>query len=69
MCDHEGTLQNEYIDFTMKAKLILTQFGGTFEMLRFDEKSFLDTLMDITPYWVHKLTNAIHADSPGVDTN
>ena len=48
----------------MKTKLILKQFGGTFGTLRFDERSFFNTLLGFTPYWDYKPTNAIHADSP-----
>ena len=53
----------------MKSKLIMTRFGLTFGKLRFDEKSFLNTLLGFTPYWDYKPTNAIHADSPGVYTS
>ena len=38
--DHEGTLQIEYDDISMKTKLGLAGFGGTFGTLRFDERSF-----------------------------
>ena len=48
----------------MKAKPISIRFGGTFETLSFDEKSFLNTLLGYTLYWVYKPTNAIYADSP-----
>ena len=67
--DHEGTLQIEYDDLNEKTKLILTRFGSTFGTLRFDEKSFFDSLLDFTPFWDYKPTNAIHADSPGVFTS
>ena len=50
MGDHEGTLQIEYDDDTMKTKLVLTRFGSTFGTLRFDERSFFDTLLCFTPY-------------------
>ena len=53
----------------MKTKLILTRFGSTFGTLRFDERSFFSTLLGFTPYWDHKPTNAIHADSSGVYTS
>ena len=43
MGDHEGTLQFEYGDIIMKAKLILIRFGWTFETLRFDERSLLNS--------------------------
>ena len=42
--DHEKTLQIEYDDIRMKAKLIFTRFVGTFDTLRFNEKSFFNTL-------------------------
>ena len=54
---------------TRKPNLFLTRFGSTFGTLRFDEKSFFNTLLGFTPYWDYKPTNAIHADSPGVYTN
>ena len=50
----------------MKTELILTRFGSTFGTLKFDEKSFFDTLLGFTPFWDYKPTNAFHADSPGV---
>ena len=50
----------------MKAEVILTRFGSLSGTLRFDEKSFSNTLLGFTPYWDHKPTNAIYADSPGV---
>ena len=52
----------------MKTKHSLTCFGGTFGTLRFDENSFFNTLLGITPCWDYKPTNAIQADSPGVYT-
>ena len=64
--DHEGTLQIKNDDLNKKVKLILTRFGLTFGTLRFDEKSFFNTLLGFDPYWDYKPTNAIHADSPGV---
>ena len=36
MGDHEGTLQFEYDDSSMKTTLILTRFGGTLGMLKFN---------------------------------
>ena len=68
MGDHGGTQEIEYDDFSMKTKLILNQFSETFETLRFDENSFLNTLIDFIPYWDYWPTNAIHADRPGVYT-
>ena len=53
----------------MKAEPILTHFAGTSGTLGFDEKSVLETLLDFTPYWVFKPTNAIYADSRGVYTS
>ena len=67
--DHEGTLQIEYDDSNKKVKLILTRFDGTFGTLRFDNKSFLRSLLGFTSYWDYKPTNATHADSPGVYTS
>ena len=52
----------------MKTKPILTHSGGTFGVLRFDERTFLDSFLNFKPYWNHKPTNAIHAVSPGVYT-
>ena len=52
MGDHERTLQienDDFDDFTMKTKLISTRFPGTIGTLRFDEKSFLNTLLGFTP--------------------
>ena len=69
MGDHEGTLQIEYCDISMRKKPNLTRFGGNFGTLRFDEKIFLKILLGFTPYWDYKPTNAIHADSPGVYTS
>ena len=66
--DHEGTLQFEYDDLGKKVKLILTRFGSTFGILKFDKKSFFHTLLKFEPYWDYKPTNAIHADSPGIYT-
>ena len=37
---HEGTLQLKNYDISMKTKLVLTCFGGTFGTLRFDRKTF-----------------------------
>ena len=51
MGELEGTLQIEYDDMSMKTKLILTRFGGTFGRLRFDQRCFLNTLLGFTPFW------------------
>ena len=64
--DHEGTLQAFYDELNKKTKPILTGFGSTFRTLRFDEKSFFNTLLGFTAYWDFKPTNAVHADSLGV---
>ena len=48
--DHEGTLQIEYDGLNKKVKLILSRFGSTFGTLRFDEKSFFDTILGFAPY-------------------
>ena len=53
----------------METKLILTQFGGTFGTLRFNGKSFFNTLLKFEPHWDFKSTNAIHADSPDLVTS
>ena len=55
----------------MKRKLILNRLVVLLVLgtLRFDEKSFFNTLLGFTPYWDYKPTNAIHADSPGVYTS
>jgi len=69
MGDHEGTLKIEYGDISMKTKFILTRCGATFGTLRFDERSFFNTLLGFTPYWFYKPTNASYSDSPGVYTS
>ena len=68
ICDHEGTLQIEYDDNTMKTKLILKRFGKTFSTLRFEEACFFNSLLGFTPFWGYKPTNAINADFPGIYT-
>ena len=69
MGNNEGTLKTKYDDFSMETKLILIRFGGNFGTLRFDEKSFYNTLLRLTLYWDYKPNNAVHADSPGVYTS
>ena len=66
MGDHEKTQQFENDDFSTKSKPISTPFSRNFGTLRFDEKSFFNTLLCLTPYWVYKPTNAIHTVSPCV---
>ena len=60
MGDHERTLQIEFNDFSMKTKPISTRSGGIFGTIKFDEKSFFNTLLDFTPHWEYKPPNAIH---------
>ena len=67
--DHDRTLQNEYDDISMRAKLTLTRFGGNFGTLGFDEKSFFNTFLVFTPCWDYEPIKAIHADSPAVYTS
>ena len=67
--DHEGTFQIEYDDINKKTEPTLSRFDSTFGTLRFDEKSFYQTLLGYTPFWDYKPTNAIHADSAGVNTS
>ena len=66
MGDHEGILKIEYDDITMKTKLTLLRFGGSFGALRLDEKSFFIPSLGFTPFWAYKPNNVFHADSPGV---
>ena len=47
---HGEILKIEYDDFSMKTNIILTNFGETFGTLRFDEKSFFNTLLGFSPY-------------------
>ena len=71
---HSEIKQIEYDDISMKTKILLKfksnrqrMFGlGT---LKFDERSFFHTLLGFIPYWDYKPTNAIHANSPGVQTS
>ena len=67
--NHEKTVKTEYDDIAVETKLFLTRFGGSLEMLRFDEKSFFNTLLGFTPNWECKPTKAFHADFPGVYTS
>ena len=50
----------------MKTKFILTHFAGVFGTLRFEDKTFSNTLLRFTPYWDYTPTNAIHVDSPSL---
>ena len=49
MGNHEGTLQIEYDDISMKSRLILTRFGVTLGPLRIDENIGLEQVLH---YWV-----------------
>ena len=69
MVDIERTLKIEKDDISMKTKLILSPLGSPFETLSFVKTSFFPTLLKFEAYWACKLTNAIHADSPGVYTS
>ena len=53
----------------MQAKPFLTCFEGTFESLKFNEKSFFNKKIGFTPNWDYKPTNANHGDSPGAHTS
>ena len=53
----------------METKLTLTRFGSTFGTLKIDEKSFFNILSGFTPNCDYKPTNAIHADSRGLNTS
>ena len=56
--EHTDTIQIEYDVISMKTKIILEYIGGrkmfALGMLRFDERSFLHTLLGFTPYWDYK---------------
>ena len=67
--DHEGTLQIDYDDITTKKKLVLTRFASTFGRLIIGEKSDFDISLRFTPIWGYKPINAIHVDSPGVNSS
>ena len=67
---HEGTIQLEYDDISMRATIVLkfkskqTMFAlGT---LRFDKQSFFHTLLGFSPYWDYKPTNSSHVLISGV---
>ena len=69
MGEHEGTLRIDSDDISLKTKPNLTRFGGTFGTLRFDRKSFFNTILGFTTYWKYKPTNASHIDRRGVYTS
>ena len=57
MDDQEGTLLIEYDDTKVETKISLTRFGGTFGTKSFHERSFLNTLLGLTPFLDYKPTN------------
>ena len=70
---HSEIIKIEYDDLNKKTKIILdfknnrNAFGlGT---LRFDERSFFQTLLGFEPYWDYKPTNSNHIANPGVYTS
>ena len=70
---HSEVIKIEYDDLNKKTKIIFdfknnrNAFGlGT---VRFDERSFLHTLLGFTPYWDYKPTNSNHDAIPGVYTS
>ena len=67
--DHEGTLQFEFDDISLKTKLVLTRSVTTIGTLKLDEHSFFNSLLGFTTYLDYKPTNAIHAVSSGVYTS
>ena len=68
MGHHEGTLQIEYDDISMRTKLILTRFERNFVTLRLNEKAFFKILLGFPPFWDYKPTNTVHVDSLAVYT-
>ena len=68
---HKEIIEIEYDDISMKTKLFL-KFKNTEKRLfalgtlRFNEKSFLHTLLGFTPYWEYKPTNSNYVAIPGV---
>ena len=69
MGDHEGTLQIEVQDISLKKNPFLTCSGGTFGTLRFNDKSFFKSLLCFASYWDYIPTNAFQVNSPGVYTS
>ena len=54
----------------MKTKLIVKRFGETFEILRFIENSYFNSILGFTPYWDYKHSLRSHSgDSPAVYTS
>ena len=63
---HEGRLQIESDDINLKTKINLTRAGENFMSLRFDKKSFSNTLLGFEPYWDYKPINSNHPHIPTV---
>ena len=66
MGDRKRTLQIEYDDNSRETNSVLTRFDGTFRSLKFDKKSFFNTLLGFAQYCDYRTTGAIHVDSPVV---
>ena len=68
---HSEIIQIEYVDISMKTKIILKfknngklVFGlGT---MRFDESSFFHNILGFEPYWQYEATNSNNVAIPGV---
>ena len=67
--DHEGSVQLEYDDLSTETQIHLTRSGANFGFPRFEEKSFFNTFSSFLSKCYHKPTNAIHFDSPIVNTS
>ena len=63
---HEGRLQIECDDINMKTKINLTRAGESFMSLRFDKKSFFNTLLSFEPHWDYKPIYSNHPHIPTV---
>ena len=63
---HEGRLQIEHDDINMKTKINLTRAGESFMSLRFDRKSFFNTLLGFERYWDYKPSYSNHPHIPTV---
>ena len=61
---HEGRLQIEYDNINMKTKINLTRAGESFMSLRFEKKSFFNTLLGFEPYWDYKPIYSNHPRNP-----
>ena len=65
MGDQKGTLRIENDDISLKTKLNLKRFGGTFGVLSLNGKPSFKILLCFTPYRDYRPTNASHVDRPG----